>query len=365
MQTIVLSGINLFEGGTLSIYHDCLRVISESQIWKNNQIIAFVHKKELFEKYKDVAEFVELPKSRKSYFKRLYYEYFYFYWYSRKKHIDIWLSLHDITPKVKADRIYTYCHNPAPFAKKNITKLKYSCKFTMFTFFYKYLYRINIKSATALIVQQDWIRKEFFKMFPVKKIIVARPATINNKRILDRSQSNRRKVFLYVSYPRYFKNFEILLQASERLENRGDCNFETWITIDGTENRYSRELRQKYRHLKTVKWLGILPRNLVFQKYEYADILVFPSMLETWGLSISEFKSTGKPMLLADLPYAYEALGEYDRAEFFNPDDASELEKCMYKVLKGNMIFKKRKKMDIDDPYADSWEELFEIIMHQ
>lgn len=364
MRTIVLSGINLFEGGPLSIYYDCLKAINESGIWKDNEIIAFVHKKKLFEEYKEFVKIIEIPNSRKSYLNRFYYEFLYFFGFSRKKHIDIWISLHDITPRVKADKIYTYCHNPAPFAKKNILKSVYDWKFTVFSFFYKYLYRINIKSASALIVQQNWIRKEFFKMFPVENIIVARPDTVENSQFLDKSQGNRRKVFLYVSYPRYFKNFEVLLEASERLERSGKSNFETWITIDGTENRYSKQLRKKYGHLKTVKWLGILPRNMVFQKYEYADFLIFPSLLETWGLSISEFKSTGKPMLLADLPYTHEALGEYDKAAFFNPYNVRALEKCMCEVLKGNMTFKKRKKMEIDEPYAENWEELFKMILH-
>lgn len=40
--------------------------------------ILFVHKVSLFEKYKSYFEIIELPESRKSWFKRMYYEYSYF-----------------------------------------------------------------------------------------------------------------------------------------------------------------------------------------------------------------------------------------------------------------------------------------------
>ena len=35
------------------------------------------------------------------------------------------------------------------------------------------------------------------------------------------------------------------------------------------------------------------------------DFLIFPSLLETWGLPISEFEQTNKKMILANLPYAF------------------------------------------------------------
>ena len=51
MRTIVISGINLYEGGPLSIYYDCLDAVWRTGLYKEYRIIAFVHKKELFQKY--------------------------------------------------------------------------------------------------------------------------------------------------------------------------------------------------------------------------------------------------------------------------------------------------------------------------
>lgn len=360
MKTIVLSGINLFEAGPLSIYYDCLDAMIVNNFNEEYHIIAFVHKLCLFDKYKDVIELIELPDSRDSYVKRLKYEYSYFYKFSKTKHIDIWISLHDITPRVKARRIYTYCHNPSPFMKKDISKIQYSWKNVAFSFFYKYLYRINIKSATAVIVQQNWMRKKFLKMYPIQNIIVARPnfniefEDVADNEILDR------KIFMFAAYPRFFKNFEVICEACKIL-NRSD--YEVWLTLDGSENAYSTDLKKKYSNLTTVKWMGIQPRKKVFEMYNQASVLIFPSLLETWGLPISEYKLTGKPMLLADLPYAKENLGTYEQVSFFDPNNAVQLKKLMESIIDGTISYDGNVEEVVEEPYARNWSDLLAMIL--
>ena len=156
-KTIVLSGINLFEAGPLSIFYDCLDALVGAGVCNNHHVVAFVHRAELFSKYIGLIKIIELPKSRNNYIYRLYYEFIQFNRYSKKNNVDIWISLHDITPRVKAKKLYTYCHNPTPFMPKDLSKIKYSIKIVLFSLFYRYLYRININKTDAVIVQQDWI----------------------------------------------------------------------------------------------------------------------------------------------------------------------------------------------------------------
>lgn len=360
MKTLVLSGINLFEAGPLSIYYDCLNELLAESVDKEYKITAFVHKLELFEKYKDDIEIIELPDSRDSYFKRLKYEYIFFYAYSKTKEIDVWISLHDITPRVKAKKIYTYCHNPSPFMKKDIFKIKYSWKNVAFSFFYKYLYRINIRNATAVIVQQNWMRKKFLEMYPISNVIVARPNVNIDFEYLPSIKEKTKTVFVFAAFPRYFKNFEVICEACKKL-NRED--FEVWLTLDGTENAYSNNLVSRYGEISTIKWLGIQPRNTVFDMYNQADVFIFPSVLETWGLPISEFKLTDKPMLLADLPYAKETLGIYDEVSFFDPDKPEHLAMLMGNVIDKSIIYEGNKEELVEPPYAENWKKLIELIL--
>lgn len=361
MKTLVLSGINFFEGGPLSIYYDCLDAMISSKIDSKYRIIAFVHKKQLFEKYKEAITLIELPDSRKNYINRLYYEFEYFYKFSLKHDIDIWISLHDITPRVKAKKIYTYCHNPSPFMKKDLSKIKYSWRNVAFSYFYKYLYRINIKSATAIIVQQDWMREEFLRMFPVRNVIVARPKCDIHFKSIDNTIKSDKKVFAFASFPRYFKNFEIICEACERIENND--SYEVWLTIDGSENNYAKTIKKHYSHNKSIKWLGLQSRDELFNIYNTIDCFIFPSYLETWGLPISEFKVTTKPMILADLPYAHETLGDYEKALFFNPSSADELASIMQSVISDSAVFLPHKEKKVNPPFAKDWNELISIIL--
>lgn len=359
-KMLVLSGINLYEGGPLSIYYDCLDAILEMKYNCQYNVVAFVHKKELFSKYSQVIKIIELPQSRKNYFFRLYYEYIYFYFFSKKNKVDVWISLHDITPKVIANRIYTYCHNPSPFMKKNIKNVKYSFTNVMFSLFYKYLYRINIKSATAIIVQQDWIRKEFLEMYPVRNVIVAKPSIKIDFSFVDKSIENIKTCFVFAAYPRWFKNFEVICEAAKLIES---YDFEIWFTINGTENRYSKELYGKYKDIKKIKWLGLKTRQEVFNLYNFSNCMIFPSTVETWGLPITEYKETGKPIILADLPYAHETVGNYKKCTFFDPNDCYMLADQMKTVILNNEHFVPHKQIPIEEPFFNNWNSLLEILL--
>lgn len=360
MKLLVISGINLFQGGTLSIFYDCMDEIKKMSLNKQYKIVLFVHKKELFLKYMDIAEIKELPLSRKNYFFRLYYEYVYFKTYSNRNHVDVWLSLHDITPNVKADRLYTYCHNPAPFMKKDFSILFYSPTVFLFSVLYKYVYMINIKRANSIIVQQEWLRQEFKKMFKIDNIIVARPKT-DELTICTQVNTikNIHKVFIYASYPRSFKNFEIICKACKIINMD---NYEIIFTIDGSENRYSKALKKKYGKIRNIKWLGIQSREKLMDIYNESDALIFPSKIETWGLPISEFKVTNKDIIISDLPYAHETIGTYKKAIYFNPFDEISLANSILSVINGTQRYTTQDNIIIDYPYMENWHQLIDYI---
>ena len=103
-----------------------------------------------------------------------------------------------------------------------------------------------------------------------------------------------------------------------------------------------------------------MSKDKLYSYYENADCLVFPSRVETWGLPITEFAATGKPMLLSDLPYAHETSAGCQRVAFFNPEDPADLMEKMEKLVKGDeSILQSVPKKPIGPPVAYSWEELF------
>jgi glycosyltransferase involved in cell wall biosynthesis len=364
-RNIVISAINFFEGGPLSVLKDCLRYLANNLLSEYN-IIALVHKKDLID-IKGI-ELYEFPRSRKAWSIRLFYEYVYFKKLSLKFDPVLWLSLHDISPRVIANAQAVYCHNPAPFYKRNNDTFLLDPRFALFNLFYKYLYKINIKSNKYIIVQQDWIRKRFKKMYGKNNIIVCYPSiTLNNpiNSSIKTGESVNEFKFFYPAFPRTFKNIEVICRAVKHLEKIGDFNFEVYLTINGKENKYAKSIYNDYNSLKKIKFIGKLSRQEVFNYYNLCDCLLFPSKLETWGLPISEFKTFNKPMLLSDLPFAHETLGNYDKAAFFDPDKAENLADCMKKIMGNKMEYDTHKAINVDPPFSRNWKELFELLLSE
>lgn len=363
-QVVVVSGINLVDGGALSIYYDCLQQMKENGFLVKYRVIALVNNKTKFDIYKNDVELVEFPKSKKSWFLRLYYEYIFFYFYSLKVNVYVWLSLHDMTPNIKATKRYVYCHNPSPFNKMRLSEAKYGLKYYLFSKFYKYLYKINIRKNTGVIVQQAWMRNEFKMMYGLKNVIVARPS-INVEKIQFNEVSNNTSSvtkFIYPSYPRYYKNFESVCQAAKILIDQGISSFSVQITLDGTENKYSKELFKKYRSMSQIIFSGLLDRVELFKRYKESDCLLFLSKLETWGMPIIEYKNTGKSMIVSDLPYAHETVGNYKGVVFANPDEPKQIADFMKKVICDKKLESSSTLDIVEAPFATNWKELFDLI---
>ena len=360
MKTIVISGINFTQGGPLSVFQDCLKAL-DGHLTNDYKIYALVHSKALFPSFSNI-EFIEFPNSTNSYVYRLYYEYVYFKKLSKALKPYLWMSLHDITPNVEATVRAVYCHNPSPFFKITKKELFLDPKFALFCWFYKWLYRINIEKNNFVIVQQEWLRKKFRAMYKVRNCIVAYPNIVIKTELIEPSQ-NQKHIFFYPTFPRVFKNIEIIAEAILLLEDRYRANLEVVITVDGTENRYAQWIIRHYGALPELKFIGLQSREKVFSLYQRANALIFPSKLETWGLPISEFKTFQKPIFVADLEYAHETVGDYDKVQFFQPQDAISLANLIKQYIDGTLVYTQHFNTKTAGLVSQTWQELFQILL--
>ncbi len=362
-KKIVISGINLFQGGPLSIYTDLLDEIVEKKIYLIYDFKLLVHKKVLFSKYSEYFEIEEFPKSRKNWLIRIFYEYFYFYKYSNNKNIYLWISLHDISPNVHTQHLITYCHNPSFSYNMNFKDGLLDKKVFLFSKFYKYLYKININKNDFIIVQQDWMANEFKKMYKLNEnSVILFPANKTIKVTDLKYNKFQEYTFFFPSLARPFKNFEVICEAVNILNRKNIRNFKVILTIDGSENKYSTLIVNKYKNLNNIEFVGLLSREEVFNYYQKTHCLIFPSKLETWGLPISEAKEFNLPIIAADLPYAHETVGNYDKVCFFNCNNANELSNLMEKVINNENIFYYSHYQIKNKYLCNSWNDIFKII---
>lgn len=365
-KIVIISAVSFNSGGPLAILHGCLSYLDESDLHNKYRIIAIVSDKELFS-YKNI-EYIEIPKVQGRWLYRLYLENVYFYFLSKKMRPYLWFSL-QITPNVCAERRVVYMHNPTPFYKWKIIDLFRGYKYVMYALFYKYIYRLNIRRNNIIVVQQEWLRQAFSRMFniPYERFVVAYPLKNQNISFNTNGSSSSNKIcqFFFPAVPRPFKNFEVICAAVDVLKKRGVDNYRVVLTIDGTENSYSKYVYRKYRHLKNIIWTGLLPQEKVFSYYRESTCLIFPSKLETWGLPISEFSAYNKPMLVADLPYAHETASGASLVYFFSPDNALELASQMENIVNDDLsILKAVPLVEKKEPFTCSWNELFDYLLN-
>lgn len=368
MKTIVVSAVNIRRGGTLRILRDCLEYLSTLASEKHYRIVAIVHRRSLFD-YGNI-EYLELPHVIDNWGKRLWCEYVTMNRISRElAPVYLWLSLHDTTPRVVAERQAVYCQTSFPFLRLRLSDIRFDYKICLFGLFTRYAYRMNIKKNKYIIVQADWLRRAFSAMFgiPQNRFIVSPPeekTTIVNCNG-NQDQDGRIYKFAYICGPDCHKNIELVCKAAEMLEkNHGSGRFQVMLTIAGSENAYARWIFSKWGNLKSINYMGYLNREELSQCYSDADCLIFPSRIETWGLPISEFMQYHKPMLLADLPYSHEASAGSTLTAFFNVDDASALAVQMARLIAGDTSsLSAVGRPVLNEPYSYSWEELFRYLL--
>lgn len=361
MKTVVISAINIYSSGPLVIVRDFLSALvrGEAFLRGDMKIILFCHSTEHYTDFpsRNIL-FIPKPLSKKNWFIRLFYEYFWFWWWSILNKPDYWISLHDLTPNVRAEHRIVYCHQSAPFYKGK-QAWRYAPGFEMFRRFYKYFYRINLKKNEHIIVQQQWLRDAFAEEFGCdpRKITVARPETFQSE-IPPTPQAKSRPLLttlIYPAFPRVFKNHEILLATMRKL---ADAPVKLLLTFAGTENAYAHKLAREASGVANVELTGFLSREALFQLYSDIDAMVFPSKLETWGLPLSEFRSFNKPIFAADLPYAKETLSGYKQACFFDPDDAAGLAALLRKFALQREFSPTRFDIVYSPPFTQNWDEL-------
>lgn len=359
MLRIVISAVNFTGGGPLTVLRECLST-AVAILPKEFEIVALVNHIDLVNEPR--VRFISVPSSKRSWFHRLYWEWFGFLRISRDLKPALWLSLHDITPRVLADRQAVYCHNPAPFYHIGLRESLMEPSFFMFNKFYALLYSLFIRRNYCVIVQQSWLRDEFTRRMGQLPIVVAHPVSLISQTVF----TNRLKskfVFIYPTLPRVFKNIETLCQAALLLAERGIADFEVRVTLDGTENRYSRWLRRQFGNVTQVQWIGRQGKDGMASLYEDADAVVFPSKLETWGLPISEAKAFQRPLLVADLPYARETVGNYDLVSFFPVQSPQSLADLMQSMVEKTWQSAGNRFPDPVPLFAPDWTSLWKILI--
>lgn len=183
------------------------------------------------------------------------------------------------------------------------------------------------------------------------------------------STSIQRGRWLKVFYPTSWaphKNFDILFDALEILHRDG-LPIELWLPLGGDERSYhgpyQRWLRRDFSHLGNararVRWIGYLSASEIVKRYMEADLIVFPSWLETFGYPLVEARAAGRPLIASDTATNREVAGSY--ATYHPPFDPEALAAAITKHADKQQLPVQQKE-DKALSWNDHFSELFRLM---
>jgi glycosyltransferase involved in cell wall biosynthesis len=143
-----------------------------------------------------------------------------------------------------------------------------------------------------------------------------------------RARHRLRRYVLTVGTLEPRKNLLTLLDAWDRLGVDMD------LVVVGGRGWHDRDLVRAIRTrggAGRVRWLGYVPESELVALYAGAELFVYPSRLEGFGLPLLEAMACGAPVVASDVPALREVGGE--AACFVPPGDAVALRQAMAQLL--------------------------------
>ena len=202
----------------------------------------------------------------------------------------------------------------------------------------KLLIAASARSATRVLVASRSMMRDVqadFALPPDRLCVNSFGIPVGRFRSFDLQAAEKSKgaqpsVFrmLYVAEYGDYKNFTVLYRAIKKLSEEGINDILLVTTTDPWQNFAAASVsRQDDQHLAAdpfvapfVKSVGYVPYEQVPGLYTESDLVLFPSLSESFGHPLVEAMASGRPILAADTAINREICGE--AAHYVDPFDA-------------------------------------------
>ena len=329
---IIVFDVPADSGGALSIleeyYHKAINYPDKNVQW------VFVLSKANFKETNKV-KILRYPWVKKSWWHRLFFDYFIAPRLVKKHKPDKILSLQNtIIPRTNKIEQILYIHQSLPFVEYKF-KLRENIRYWVYQNIIGRMIVKSIEKADCVIVQTNWMKKACIKKAHVEinKILVEPPKINVEVRNHFESKKANLKTFFYPAHGASYKNHKIIIEACEKLKDKGINDYKLIFTLQGDEYPHISKLYKKVLEKGLpINFIGKIDRETVFDYYK-KSVLIFPSYIETFGLPLLEAKLHKSPIIACDMAFAHEILEDYDKVLFFDPFNSEELYESMLKIL--------------------------------
>lgn len=354
-NSIIVNATALATSGALTILHQFL----ENAAKDSNNFVCFVPYGIKFPEYKNI-KYIAIKKQK--WLKRIIWDSYGIISYLKKENISFEkiISLQNTSINTKKQQVI-YLHQPIPFSNINFLSAKYfSIKFFLYKKFYSYFIFKYIRKDTVFVVQTKWMKYELEKRIS-NNIYIIRPDFKLPKLINVSNIKSDKIILLYPATPIVYKNHLVILKA---LKNIIPHNRDVIFQVTFSRGQYIKfdRLVDAYNLENNIEYLGYMDYANMIIKYSTANLILFPSFLETFGLPLLEASSLNKTILCSDLPYTHDVLSEYDNVEYIKFDDSELWEKSIKKHINKKDNFNIEKSQRNSQTTSDNWSDFFKLL---
>ncbi len=348
-MNIAFNALSAKAGAGISVFQNLLPAIAKLD--RSNSYFIFVSKKQ-----KKIIDFIPenfnaiiLKNVPDNPYLRVLFEQLVIPFYLWKYNIDILYSVGNTTILLAPCKILLFIENTNPFSKV-IKKWTFKEKLrNRFLYFLGYLSskkanRVRFCSKRSMEI----IRKVY--NIPEQKCFVLYHGLNFEKidKIMNVSfDLEKNGYILSVSVVAPHKNFEVLIKAFAFLKNNNLYNGKL-IIIGDTDcyREYYHSLLKLSEDLgikDKITFLGKLPNEKVFLYYKNADLFIFPSLEETFGIPLIEALYCNSKVLCSDgslYPELFIPFNEIGKelVTYFDPYQESDLVNKIVDILNSNSV---------------------------
>ncbi|RND58140.1 glycosyltransferase [Lacticaseibacillus paracasei] len=278
---------------------------------------------------------IQLPELKKSWGKRLLFELFTGGKFINSIGPDLYLTLQNTsTRNVRCKQVVYLQQTLQYFRDRYLFSFmrKSERKMAVYQRLIGKLINILLKcNKPHIIVQTKWLKEKLMAdgIAESGKIHVLNPRIyphlIESNFSTDSSAFTN---FFYPAAPYPYKMHSIILQAVNNLLIEGITNFNVIFTCNVSD------LTTEIDIPKSVSFVGKLSEDEVWKRYR-ESVLLFPSIIESYGLPLVEAAYCGTKIICANIQPYPEVLDGYQRVSFFNIDSVQELTNLMRNEIIG------------------------------
>jgi glycosyltransferase involved in cell wall biosynthesis len=203
--------------------------------------------------------------------------------------------------------------------------------------------RLMVRLADAFVINNQLGKTYFINSLGAKEErIFTRPFLVPSLTALmayseDLEIKNYRQsvepVFLYVGQIVPRKGVNVLLEACSLLKKQGYNNYTLLIVGDGVQRPELEKFTEESGLTEQVKWVGKVEYGRLGAYFKYADIFVFPTYEDIWGMVLPEAMVFGKPVVCSTGAGAAELVIDGGNGFVFDPKQSDKLAQYMRQFL--------------------------------